>query len=1492
MWRILRIVTVVGLVVVSQISVRNVVAQSPSAPGLPWMDPSLSAEQRADLLVAQMTLEQKVQQISNDVRPAQDPANRPKGCGFAGSGRHIQGIAALGIPTVRMTNGSTGIIGGDCTNPVGTGVPSTSAVAATFNPAMGWQLGDILGDEARRHGHQVLLGPTVNPVRHPYGGRNYQLYSEDPYLSGLMGSETIKGIQAHGIHAVPKHYAGNEQETSRRFGESVIPPRALHEIYLLPFEMAVRDTQPASIMCAYNRLNGVSACSSAELLDGTLRDRWGFGGYVMTDRSALHDVAPSIKAGVDWELAHRTPVHYALEPQPDRPDNKASEGIRPALEAGSITVGDIDQMLRRRYVQMFKAGHFETDFDVLFAATPDFFSHGLMVREIAEQAIVLLKNENNILPLSTANLQSVALIGAPWFAGVAKLPVRGGDDNTPFNEPGNPPYSVTPQEGLENVLRMLGSPATVTYESGGGTGTRADIDKAVALAKKSEVVIVMVGDDPSEGCDLQSLRLPIVPPADMDFCAWEELTPGEYTLTSPKRGKGTDQEALMQALTADAVVAQKMVVVLKTQGMVVMPWLDKVPALLEAWYPGQEDGTVVANVLFGLRNPSGKLPVTFGTSEREAAYATPEQFPGVWGPAPFWADDEALSPQYSEGMQVGYRWYEATGVAPLFPFGFGLSYTTFAYGGLSVSPVVDPSGTRAVLNVTYTITNTGSRQGAEASQVYLRLPAEAGQPSKRLVGFQKVDLGPGESRQVTVTVDSAASNHPFSYWVPLRDASEPGWSLGNWRSAPGDYTVLVGTSSADTPLQAAVTIPFVNPPVLTLPPDFAPTTASDIVVWRPEFGTWFIRSAATLYTESSSIGWGAGSLGDRPVAADYDGDTEVDLAVWRESDGTWYVTTSSTSFNQSFTVQWGAPGDRPVPGDYDGDGKADPAVWRPSTGEWYVVSSRNQYQSLVTVQWGSAALHDMPVAADFDGDDRTDIAVWRPESGTWFVLTSESGFARHFEVQWGAGALGDVPVIGDFDGDDRAEIAVWRPGDGTWHVTTSSTNYQGSFVVQWGAGSLGDVPVASDFDGDGRSDIAVWRPGDGTWYVTPSSTEYSSSFTVQWGSGALQDQPVVAAPVFNTPFLPAPSLIADPAHVARVRESLRLGEPQFQDALVALEATADRALNLMPVSVMDKPVTPPSGDKHDYMSQAPYWWPDPSEPDGRPYIRRDGRRNPEIDRISDHENLDRVIAAVATLGLSFFLTGREQYAQHASTLLGVWFLNPATRMNPHLRFAQGIPGIAEGRSAGIIETGALPNLLSGVVALQGSAAWTISDDDALKAWSSAYVQWLLDSPFGREQTRRGNNQETWYRVQVVALALYTGQNAIARQTLEESRDSIRRQFEPDGRQPRELERTRAWDYSVFNLTAFLQLASLGDRVGVDLWNYATTDGRSLRKGIEFLLPFATYEETFPYEQISRFRPASLHPILRRAAVSWNDPRYAEIAQRIGGGTRQMALTLP
>jgi hypothetical protein len=369
-------------------------------------------------------------------------------------------------------------------------------------------------------------------------------------------------------------------------------------------------------------------------------------------------------------------------------------------------------------------------------------------------------------------------------------------------------------------------------------------------------------------------------------------------------------------------------------------------------------------------------------------------------------------------------------------------------------------------------------------------------------------------------------------------------------------------------------------------------------------------------------------------------------------------------------------------------------------------------------------------------------------------------------------------------------------------------------------------------------------------------------------------------------------LVLDRAHLSAARERIRAGDERLAAALAALQADAEKALARAPVSVMDKTIVPPSGDTHDYLSQAPYWWPDPARPGGRPYVRRDGERNPEIDRISDHDNLGRMVSAVSTLGLAFHFTGRDEYAAHAARLVRVWFIDPATRMNPHLRFGQGIPGITDGRGIGIIETRGLPDLLDGVLFISTSARWTKADEAALQAWMRAYLTWLVESPHGRDESRNGNNHETWYDVQVAALALYTRQPEVARRTLARSRDRIARHVEPDGSQPREIERTRGWDYSVFNLTAFFHLAALGDRTGVDLWSHRTADGRSLRRALDFLVPFAQKHREWPTRQITPFRPGAIHGLLRRAAAAWKEPAYAALAARVGGGSARTELTVP
>jgi hypothetical protein len=366
----------------------------------------------------------------------------------------------------------------------------------------------------------------------------------------------------------------------------------------------------------------------------------------------------------------------------------------------------------------------------------------------------------------------------------------------------------------------------------------------------------------------------------------------------------------------------------------------------------------------------------------------------------------------------------------------------------------------------------------------------------------------------------------------------------------------------------------------------------------------------------------------------------------------------------------------------------------------------------------------------------------------------------------------------------------------------------------------------------------------------------------------------------------------DGPHLARVRESLQRGESRYKHALTVLEVDADGMLNVAPVSVMEKSVAPPSGDMHDYMSQAPYWWPDATKPDGLPYIRKDGQRNPEVDRITDHKNLLWLSDALPTLGLAFYFTGREAYADQAARLVRVWFLDPATRMNPNLQFGQGIPGRETGRAAGIVETRYLPDIIDGAMLLRGSSAWSPSDDEALRSWMLSYVRWLLGSTLGKEEAKRYNNQETWYDEQVIALSLFTAQATVARHSLETVRAAIGREFMPDGSQPRELRRTRAWSYSIFNLMAYMRIAAMGSRLGVNLWHYHTPDGSSLRRGVDYLVAFATGERRFPYRQIGGFRPSALHPVLLWAALGWNDARYRAIAHQIGGGTARLELMFP
>jgi Alginate lyase len=362
---------------------------------------------------------------------------------------------------------------------------------------------------------------------------------------------------------------------------------------------------------------------------------------------------------------------------------------------------------------------------------------------------------------------------------------------------------------------------------------------------------------------------------------------------------------------------------------------------------------------------------------------------------------------------------------------------------------------------------------------------------------------------------------------------------------------------------------------------------------------------------------------------------------------------------------------------------------------------------------------------------------------------------------------------------------------------------------------------------------------------------------------------------------PPRTFILDPAKIARKREDIRANDPRLAPALEKLKRAADAALTVGPFSVVHKKVTPPSGDKHDYMSYAPYWWPDRDKPGGLPYIRRDGEHSPDVQESSDRAELGRMIDSVETLALAYYFTGDEKYAEHARTLMRAWFIDPATRMNPSFEFAQAIRGRNTGRCYGLIDSHAFTRLIDAVGLLAESKAWTPDDDRALHAWFDKFLHWMLDTEMGRDEASRKNNHGTYYDVQVADYALFLGQPELARKVLNEARAKrIAQQIEPDGRQPLELARTKSWGYSLANLRGLMKLATLGDRVGIDLWHYQTDDGRSIRAAVEFLAPFSLDQKAWPYQQIEGFSPKLLYPLLRQAAEKYPDASFSSRASRL------------
>jgi hypothetical protein len=361
---------------------------------------------------------------------------------------------------------------------------------------------------------------------------------------------------------------------------------------------------------------------------------------------------------------------------------------------------------------------------------------------------------------------------------------------------------------------------------------------------------------------------------------------------------------------------------------------------------------------------------------------------------------------------------------------------------------------------------------------------------------------------------------------------------------------------------------------------------------------------------------------------------------------------------------------------------------------------------------------------------------------------------------------------------------------------------------------------------------------------------------------------------------PTPRLFqSDGRDLAKAKQRLA-DDKQLAVAVAELRNRADKDLKLEPLTIVNKPQAPPSGDKHDYVSMAPYFWPNPDKPDGLPYIRRDGKVNPERDKY-DAPLLRRMSNTVSELALTYYLTGQERYAEHAGILLRTWFLDAKTRMNPNLNFGQFIRGVNEGRGNGIIDTVSLLDVVDAVGLLEGSKEWNKDDQAGMKQWFRDYLEWLRTSKNGKEEAAAANNHGSWYDVQAVTFALFIGDEDAAKKLLEEAKSKrIARQIEPDGKQPLELKRTKAFDYSLVNLRALFALATLGDRVGVDLWHFETKDGRSVRKGLEWMIPYALGEKKWEAEQITPLRGAALAPLLRRAARAYREERYETLVEKL------------
>ena len=718
--------------------------QPPTKPTGPFMNTSLSPDERADLVLKEMTLDEKIAMLHGVGMPTEDPLTPENMPSNRGVGYEV-GVPRLGIPGIDMSDAAYGVRSSGANGRYSTALPANVAAAASWDPDAAYEYGKLIGSELRAQGYNMSLGGGVDITREPRNGRTFEYLGEDPILAGTLVARLIQGTQSEHVIGDIKHYAFNDQESGRNSVNITISKRAARESDLLAFEIGVTQGHPDAVMCSYNRVLGDFACENKYLLTDVLKKDWQFPGFVLSDWGGTHSTEKASAAGLDNE----EPGRFFYEAK-----------YKAAVEAGAISQAELDEHVHRILRSMFAAGII--DYPRQRGVIDPFV--GLDVaRRIEEGGIVLLKNKAAVLPLVPARLRTIAVIGAHSDVGMIS-----GGGSAQVDPPGGNAISK-PGEGATHWQEEIWFPtsplkaiqarapnATVKYNSGD------DPAAAAALAKTTDVAIVFAYQWESEGMDLPSLSLL------------------------------HNQDALIAAVTA---ANPHTIVVIESGSPITMPWVDAPAAILEAWYAGSDGANALGNVLFGTVNPSGKLPNTFPKSEADLPHPTVTQPPPAsshffngGGTPKDWANGLPPFPvSYDEGVKVGYKWYDAENKPVLFPFGFGLSYTSWRYSGLTVTRD-EASGK---VKATFTLTNAGARAGAEISEVYASLPASADEPPKRLVGWSKVELKPGEKKVVEVEIDPK--------YLSIFDEAKDAWTV-----VPGDYTLMVGGSSDKLPLKATI----------------------------------------------------------------------------------------------------------------------------------------------------------------------------------------------------------------------------------------------------------------------------------------------------------------------------------------------------------------------------------------------------------------------------------------------------------------------------------------------------------------------------------------------------------------------------------------------------------------------------------------------------------------------------------------------------------------